>query len=367
MKYPLQKNCPEDNVMRDSSSNLEYVVTNAALQAVCGKRRQYKISKVDLQSQKYELYHVGWANKPDMSAVTIKVLQSSEYSCQEFALNLAFQISSSKLYTYFSSMAMLRRHLMIGYVLLILFAQYDNYGVQLQSTLFFFLPLESTALLTFIAAVEMLWLHLGTQGEEITYEKITDWLKMVYSYIVKVYNLGTTKGLIQETVSVDLAQKPETCGSKVVESVVERISRSRIFKNDYGYVRRISFVETKDGLDALTFRSNYHGGLWQVDEVMFKRTKNTDAHPELIDLHRKIEAEFNINWPSIQWKDLRKPLHCALAVQQYMETLNTKIPSSIQEQGNHWNEYYKGGKMEPTIFNQGTKELNLQILNAEGM
>ena len=136
---------------------------------------------------------------------------------------------------------------------------------------------------------------------------------------------------------VDLTTEPEVRGSLVVETVVDRIERSAIFENDFGYIRRIAWVETRDGLNrTFTFRPGYHGGLWQVDEVVFEETKNTATYPLLIEKYQQIRVEFDIEWPTVEWEELRKPLHCGLTVWLYMFTRNESIPLNIHDQGDHW-------------------------------
>lgn len=130
-------------------------------------------------------------------------------------------------------------------------------------------------------------------------------------------------------------------GSLAVETVMDRIERSAIFENDFGYIRRIAWVETRDGLNrAFTFRPGYHGGLWQVDEVVFQETKNTAAYPLLIEKYQQIRVEFDIEWPTMEWEELRKPLHCGLAVWLYMFTRSESIPLNIHDQADHWKRNY---------------------------
>ena len=117
-------------------------------------------------------------------------------------------------------------------------------------------------------------------------------------------------------------------------------ARSEIFENNFGYIRRISWVETEDGLEKLTFRPNYHGGLWQMDEKVFKQTKDINTYPALTKKFARIQSEFQINWVSVQWNDLRKPLHCGLAVHLYMFTRAERIPLNIKDQAEHWKRNY---------------------------
>ena len=55
-----------------------------------------------------------------------------------------------------------------------------------------------------------------------------------------------------------------TSGSEVVEAVVDRITSSCIFPDDKEYLRRLAYVESTDGTQPDTYRSGYHGGIWQV-------------------------------------------------------------------------------------------------------
>ena len=150
------------------------------------------------------------------------------------------------------------------------------------------------------------------------------WLCMVHERMAKSMNCGfylicallcSCYSIAYAQDGADLTTEPEVRGSLVVETVVDRIERSAIFKNDFGYIRRIAWVETRDGLNrTFTFRPGYHGGLWQVDEVVFQETKNTAAYPLLFEKYQQIRVEFDIEWPTVDWEELRKSLHCGLAV-----------------------------------------------------
>ena len=293
-----------------------FLVTEAEAEASSGSGKQFKWIKADLEKQKYHLYQVGWSpQKPDVSAVTSEPT-SPGYSCLKDALGSAIQISNLKLYTYFSCMIGLRRHIIISYALLILLAWCGGFDMQL-------------AMINFIAAVEIYWLHLDTQFEDDT---ILDWLKKIYALIVSDY----------ENVPVDLTLKPEITGRDVVDTVIDQIKRSEIFGNDFGYIRRIAAVESNYGLDhAKTFRPGYHGGIWQMDEAIFEKTKDTSSYPALNEKYDEIDSEFDIDWPNVKWEDLRKPFHGGLASHLYMNTCaNESIPSSVQDQARHWKNNY---------------------------
>ena len=358
-----------------------YLVAMAAPKISSGEtRKQLLKSQSELNSYNYQLKHVGWVCQPDMSAIAINEPIPPGYSCHESAINLAFQITTSKIYTYVCDMVWLRQNSLICYALLIFFAQYEMYDAQ-PVTMFFFLPFGSAAMLNFIVAVEIWWLQLGTEEGKMPFDKVKEWLEDYNVWIKgtfgKIKNLAKTwchslletcyfefQPVVHQHCTVDLAQKHEMSGSKVVEAVVDRIARSEIFENDFGYVRRISWVETKDGLEKLTFRPNYHGGLWQMDEKVFKQTKDTNTYPTLTEKFAKIEAEFQISWVSVQWNDLRKPLHCGLAVHLYMFTRVEKIPLNVQHQAEHWKRNYNREHKQVVVFVD--EVVNIESMNSKG-
>ena len=149
----------------------------------------------------------------------------------------------------------------------------------------------------------------------------------------------------QDRSAVDRTIEPEVRGNEVVETVVSRIERSAIFENDYGYIRRIAWVETRDGLNrTATFRNGYHGGLWQVDEVVFQETIDTVTYPQLLEKYQQIQVEFAIDWSTTRWEDLRKPLYSGLAIYLYMVTIigiTESIPLNIHDQADHWKRNYR--------------------------
>ena len=57
---------------------------------------------------------------------------------------------------------------------------------------------------------------------------------------------------------------PGASGHEVVESTLTRIESACIFPDDKLLMRRIAYVASNDGKEPLTYRINYHGGIWQV-------------------------------------------------------------------------------------------------------
>ena len=113
----------------------------------------------------------------------------------------------------------------------------------------------------------------------------------------------------------DLTLEPNTAGADVVRAAVAKVlsasrNEQRIFGNriNYWLLRRIAYVETRDGLD--TNDENYHGGIWRVDEEVFNNIRTNSAIQSYRDA---VESVFEISWNSTSWIELRKPLYSALA------------------------------------------------------
>ena len=62
----------------------------------------------------------------------------------------------------------------------------------------------------------------------------------------------------------DLTRQPGTSGTEVTTTTVNLIEQSGIFNPSNEFLRRIAWVESKDGTDPNTYRNGYDGGIWQV-------------------------------------------------------------------------------------------------------
>ena len=137
---------------------------------------------------------------------------------------------------------------------------------------------------------------------------------------------------------VDRTLERGVSGADVVKATVNKIQN--VFGDDQQFLRRIAYVESKDGTDSNTYRSGYHGGIWQVDEIGFLDTQNTVSHPRLDVRYEQITEEFGIDWPSVQWSDLRIPLYSAIAARLILLNIPEAIPCGIQGQATYWKTYY---------------------------
>lgn len=144
-----------------------------------------------------------------------------------------------------------------------------------------------------------------------------------------------------------LTLREETSGSNVVVAAVVRIWQTGIFSSDNGILRRIAYVETRDGADEDAYRAGYHGGIWAVDEALFLQTQDAASYPRLAHVFQEIDSALGIDWSNVQWGDLRKPLYSALAARIFLFAVSETIPIAIQSQAEYWQENYNpGGNVE---------------------
>lgn len=138
---------------------------------------------------------------------------------------------------------------------------------------------------------------------------------------------------------------PKERGKEVVEAVVDRIRKAKIFAEDFSFLRRIAYVESKDGMDPATYRDGYCGGIWQVDKIAFEETQKPESHPGLTAKYDAIKAAFKIDgkdldWLKVVWDDLKKPLYAGLAARLYLSIVEEKIPEDLDKQAEYWKKYY---------------------------
>lgn len=141
---------------------------------------------------------------------------------------------------------------------------------------------------------------------------------------------------------LDLTLQPEEAGTNVVLASIGRIQQSGIFTDDNRLLRRIAYVETRDGVDVTTYRQGYNGGIWQVDEDIFNKTQNTTIHPELLQTYQQLLQALGVDWPTATWADLRRPFFSALAARLYFTIVSDPIPlaADVRRQGEYWKRHY---------------------------
>ena len=358
---PIKDNPPETGRSRRFDGNrYNYLVIQAISREV--RRGQnppadfpLNIPDTDMNQDYQNLNQVGWCNlRSDIPVAITNGPKISEYQSKESVIDTALQMSNSTVYTYFKCMLSYRPLALIKYLLLLCCPAVYHCCSQPIVTALPLAVVPTAVIINFIAVTEISILHLH----------VGQWFTFIDGILIKVLNFfyhcvecithnlfvifGSIYyyGSIHDT--VNLAREPEAAGHEVADAAVSQIESAKIFEDNHmlDYVRRIAVVESRDGLDNTTYRKDYHGGLWQVDEVLFLATQNT-SYTVLIHKHKLVKMQFDIDWLLLQWIDLRKPLLSALATCLYVCTIYEKIPPSIKEQAVHYDKYISK-KKSPT-------------------
>ncbi len=112
------------------------------------------------------------------------------------------------------------------------------------------------------------------------------------------------------------------------------------------FLTRVARAESNLGLDARTYRANYHGGIWQVDDVAFRASQDTQSHPSLIAKHQKIKEHFQrwdgnpLSWKDLAWIECRRPAVSCLAARIFLSNIPQAIPTSLEDQAHYWKTHY---------------------------
>ena len=126
-------------------------------------------------------------------------------------------------------------------------------------------------------------------------------------------------------------------GSAVVLHAIASLQQSGVFENDNELLRRIAYVETRDGKLA------GDGGIWAVTENKFVQIQNLGSNIQLQEMVIQIQNGFGINWTSVQWSDLRIPLYSAIAARLvlcYLAPHDIPPANDLKAQARFWVQYY---------------------------
>lgn len=135
-------------------------------------------------------------------------------------------------------------------------------------------------------------------------------------------------------------------GTDVVIATVNRIQESKVFEDDYLFLRRMARVESNDGEIPTV------GGIWSIDpsSVWRKLPRFFDISAKAPELQMQVQSAFGISWNSTfpTFQDLDKPLYSALAVMLFIRARSETIRDDVFEQANLWHR----------LFNTGSTMLN---------
>ena len=156
------------------------------------------------------------------------------------------------------------------------------------------------------------------------------------------------------------------CGSDVVEAVIARLKKCDIFREDHQFLRRLAFVETRDGADENAFTRPESGGIWGLhkdkldvlhsDISLFN---NNETIRRVVNECIAIVVTENVKEPVIPSVDfLTKPLLSGLAAGLYLYYLEINGTASIPlaenrtGQAQFWKKYYHSGNVTEDDFIQ---------------
>jgi hypothetical protein len=144
---------------------------------------------------------------------------------------------------------------------------------------------------------------------------------------------------------------PEKKGKDVVKEVVDIVTNLKLGGPEFGIMERIAVAESRNGEHPGTFSNKdgkpYYGGIWQVDKIGFEATQDTTSHPGLKRKFEKIKKELGIDWTTVKWEDLTKPLYSGIAARLVLTLAfddatrtSPPIPRDETAQGVYYNKHY---------------------------
>jgi len=78
---------------------------------------------------------------------------------------------------------------------------------------------------------------------------------------------------------------------------------------------------------------------------MFDVTQSSSDNVVMLQYIKDIQKAFGIDWPSVTWDELTKPLHSALGARLYIQYQSRSdpsgIPREINDQAQFWKKYYR--------------------------
>ena len=139
-------------------------------------------------------------------------------------------------------------------------------------------------------------------------------------------------------------------GTSVVLLSVAYLQQTTIFSDDNGMLRRIAYVETRDG-------TRPSENIWAVSEEALQLTQASE-HPTLNVKHNLITRELGVDWISLEWEELQRALYSAIAARLLLFLAPERLPdvNDIEGQAVFWKKYYNTNGPE-SEFTGSTFEL----------
>ncbi len=140
----------------------------------------------------------------------------------------------------------------------------------------------------------------------------------------------------------ELVLTPYASGDHVVDLCIQKLKQW--INDENKFMKRVAFVMTEFGRRMSTYGPS--GGIWQVSLIAFQDTKNHSAHWTLPRKYERIMHLYQIDWLSVSYADLDKPLYSALAARLYLSNDPVSIPPchDVSEQAAYWKYHYMKGE-----------------------
>ena len=178
-------------------------------------------------------------------------------------------------------------------------------------------------------------------------------------------------------------------GSCVVEAVLKLLENSKIFSSDHGFMRRIAYIETRDGknkAESLNREMDQNIGIWGIRENMlhdmrvvikavalpllcglvdvYTRQCSTDTkYQDLIAESEQIYRRFDVNMTGDEKLNLRNSLVSGIAARFYLQYLtvlrNEEMPEDVAGQAFFWASHYH--------IDANTYDFQKGVMELEGM
>ena len=177
---------------------------------------------------------------------------------------------------------------------------------------------------------------------------------------ILVLSVCAVRGMVSP---VDRTIEPGEAGYDVVVATIARLNQLNLFADTNRLLRRTAYAETRDGVDVLTYRPGYYGGIWQVDEAIFTETQSNDTYPELFPLLQGIRLRTGLNWLEVTWDELRRPLFSGLAASIYLELVPEEVPGpgDIEGQARYWKRHFNSDPLDTVqSFVEAVEELETE-------
>ena len=165
--------------------------------------------------------------------------------------------------------------------------------------------------------------------------------------------------------------REDASGTSVVEAVLDVLKNIAIFPPDHGFMRRIAYVETRDGtnISENTNVTNQHErvGIWGLSEIMLnsmrhqlKQHSYETKYDNLIEYSELIYRWLSINMTGDEKLNMRIPLMSGIAARFYLHykavLTNQELPEDLAGQAFFWASQYRNDG-DSIIFKEGVMEL----------